>query len=310
MPIFDDSATKNAEKKHRPDVDFSQAMQKAFWEELKGFILRRSTRLLPFDEVKDKLEIWFVRDLGIQTVSIDSIVGSEGRYRNFTKYFLPLKKDLRERWKKVVQAHYSRLNLPPVELYKVHDVYFVKDGHHRVSVARAKGVRNIEAQVYEYECDVPLDKGIDLEKLGIQETYHQFLKDTQLSRSRPHLKLQLTLLGGYPVLMDHIQAHKYYLEKDKGEEIPLSEAGPRSNFKYGVPSSRRRRSALRRFYLIRFLLFSQPMATSWTFLWSTSTALFNCCISSVVRLSAIGFNMSLISGYLSRISFLTTGTGL
>jgi len=224
MPIFDDSTTKNAEKKHRPDVDFSQAMQKAFWEELKGFILRRSTRLLPFDEVKDKLEIWFVRDLGIQTVFINSIVGSEGRYRNFTKYFLPLKEDLRERWKKVVQAHYSRLNLPPVELYKVHDVYFVKDGHHRVSVARIKGVRNIEARVYEYECDVPLDEGINIEKLAIQETYHQFLKDTKLSTNRPHQKLQLTLLGGYPILMDHVQAHKYYLEKEKGEKIPLPEA--------------------------------------------------------------------------------------
>jgi hypothetical protein len=224
MPIFDDSTIKKAEKRHRPDVDFSQAMQKAFWEELKGFILRRSTRLLPFNKVKDKLGIWFVRDVGLQTVSIDSIVGSESRYQSFTRYFLPLKEDLRERWKKVDQAHYSRLNLPPVELYKVRNAYFVKDGHHRVSVARAKGVRNIEALVYEYECDVPLDKGIDLEKLAIQETYHQFLKDTQLSKSRLHLKLQLTLLGGYPVLMNHIQAHKYYLEKEKGKEIPLSEA--------------------------------------------------------------------------------------
>jgi len=224
MPIFDDSATKNAEKKLRPDVDFSQAMQKAFWEELKGFILRRSTRLLPFDEVKDKLEIWFVQDLGIQIVSIDSIVGSESRYQSFTRYFLPLKEDLRERWKKVVQAYYSRLNLPPVELYKVRDAYFVKDGHHRVSVARTKGVRNIEARVYEYECDVPLDEEINIEKLAIQETYHQFLKDTQLSTNRPHLKLQLTLLGGYPILMDHIQTHKYYLEKERKEEIPLSEA--------------------------------------------------------------------------------------
>jgi len=224
MPIFDDSTTKRAEKKHRLDVDFSQAMQKAFWEELKGFILRRSTRLLPFDEVKDKLEIWFVRDLGIQTVFIDSIVGSESRYRSFTRHFLPIEEDLRDRWKKVAQAHYFRHDLPPGELYKVRNVYFVKDGHHRVSVARAKGVRNIEARVYEYECDVPLDEGIDLEKLAIQETYHQFLRDTQLGKNRPQLKLQLTLLGGYPVLMDHIQTHKYYLEKEKGEEIPLSEA--------------------------------------------------------------------------------------
>lgn len=208
MPIFDDSTTKRAEKKHKLDVDFTQAMHKAFWEELKGFILRKSTRLLPFDKVKDKLEIWFVRDLGIQTVSIDSIVGSEGRYRSFTKHFLPLEEDLRDRWKKVAQAHYFRQDLPPVELYKVWDAYFVKDGHHRVSVARAKGVRNIEARVYEYECDVPLDKKTDLEKLAIQEAYHRFLKDTQLSKNHPHLRLQLTLLGGYPILMDHTHAYR------------------------------------------------------------------------------------------------------
>ena len=224
MPIFDDSTTKEAEKKHQLDVDFSKAMQKAFWEELKAFILRRSIRLLPFDEVKDKLEIWFVRDLGLQTVPIDSIVGSESRYRSFTRHFLPLEENLRDRWKKVAQAHYFRQDLPPVELYKVQDVYFVKDGHHRVSVFRTKGVRNIEAHVYEYECDVPLDEGIDLEKLAIQETYHQFLRDTQLGKNRPYLKLQLTLLGGYPVLMDHIQTHKYYLKKEKREEITLPEA--------------------------------------------------------------------------------------
>jgi len=224
MPIFDDSTTKEAEKKHQLDVDFSKAMQKAFWEELKAFILRRSIRLLPFDEVKDKLEIWFVRDLGLQAVTIDSIVGSESRYRSFTRHFLPLEENLRDRWKKVAQAHYFRQDLPPVELYKVQDVYFVKDGHHRISVSRAKGVINIEARVYEYECDVPLDGGIDLEKLAIQETYHQFLRETQLGKNRLHLKLQLTLLGGYPVLMDHIQTHKYYLKKEKREEITLPEA--------------------------------------------------------------------------------------
>jgi len=224
MPIFDDTTTKRAKKKHRLDSDFSQAMQKAFWEELKGFILRKSTHLLPFDDVKEKLDIWFVQDLGIQTISIDSIVGSEGRYRSFTRHFLPLEEDLRDRWKKVAQAHYFRQDLPLVELYKVRDAYFVKDGHHRVSVARAKGVRNIEARVYEYECDVPLDKKTDLEKLAIQEAYHRFLKDTQLRKNRPRLRLQLTLLGGYTILMEHIQAHKHYLEKEKGEGVSLPEA--------------------------------------------------------------------------------------
>ena len=224
MRIFDDSRLQQANKEHQSDIDFSLAMQKAFWDELKGFINRKSPRLLPFEEVKDKLEIWFVQDLGTQTIPVDTIVGSEGRYRSFTRRFLPLQEDLRDRWKKVDQAYYAHHDLPPIELYKVCDAYFVRDGHHRVSVARAKGVKNIEAHVYEYECDVPLDKETDLEKLGIQEAYHQFLNDTQLNRNRPHPGLQLTLLGGYPILMEHIQAHKHYMKKVSGKDVSLPEA--------------------------------------------------------------------------------------
>jgi len=224
MRIFDDSRLQQANKEHQSDIDFSLAMQKAFWDELKGFINRKSPRLLPFEEVKDKLEIWFVQDLGTQTVPVDTIVGSEGRYRNFSRRFLPLQENLRDRWKKVNQAHYAHHDLPPVELYKVCDAYFVRDGHHRVSVARAKGVKHIEAMVYDYGCDVPLDKETDLEKLGIQEAYHQFLKDTQLNKNRPHPGLQLTLLGGYPILMEHIQTHKYYMKKVNGKNVSLPEA--------------------------------------------------------------------------------------
>ena len=197
MALFDDKTTRRAQKEHQTDNDFSQARQKAFWDEIKGFITRKSTRLLPFDEVKDKLEICFIRELGIQTVSIDSIVGSEGRYRSFTRHFLPLDEDLRDRWKKVNQAHHSRQSLPPVELYKVGDVYFVKDGHHRISVAKTRGVRHIEAIVHDYECDVPLDKETDLEKLAIQETYLQFLKETELRKNRPKPGLHLGLLYQY-----------------------------------------------------------------------------------------------------------------
>ncbi|MGD8995527.1 MAG: hypothetical protein PVH34_09955 [Syntrophobacterales bacterium] len=224
MALFDDKTSRRAQKAHQADNNFSLARQKAFWDEIKGFIRRKSTRLLPFDEVKNKLEVCFTKDLGIQTVPLDSIVGSEGRYRSFTRHFLPLEDDLRDRWKKVDQAHRSKQSLPPVELYKVGDAYFVKDGHHRISVARTKGVKHIEAIVYDYECDVPLDKETDLEKLAIQETYLQFLKDTELRKNRPNPGLQLTLLGGYPVLMEHIQAHKYYLEDLEGGEVALSDA--------------------------------------------------------------------------------------
>ncbi|MEJ2363322.1 MAG: hypothetical protein P8075_10490 [Deltaproteobacteria bacterium] len=224
MPLFDDKTTERARKEHRAETDFMQARQKAFWDEIKGFILRRSNRLLPFDEVKDKLEVYFPRELGVQTVPIDSIVGSEGRYRSFTRHFHPLDDNLGDRWKKVVEAHYAKQSLPPVALYKVCDAYFVKDGHHRISVARTKGVKHIEALIYEYVCDVYLDKDTDLEKLAIQAAYHRFLEDTRLGKTRPNPGLQLTLLGGYPILMEHIQAHKYYLEDREGREVSLPDA--------------------------------------------------------------------------------------
>ena len=105
MPLFEDETTRRANEEHQLDIDFDSAMYKAFKEELKGFLLRKSRRLLPFELVKDKLEIWFARNMGIQTVPIENIVGSEGRYRSFTRQFLPLQEDLRDRWKKVNQAH-------------------------------------------------------------------------------------------------------------------------------------------------------------------------------------------------------------
>jgi len=69
-----------------------------------------------------------------------------------------------------------------------------------------------------------LGKDTDLDKLAIQETYHQFLKETQLRINRPHSDFQLTRLGGDNILMEHIQAHKYYLEKTNAKKIPVYEA--------------------------------------------------------------------------------------
>ena len=224
MKLFDDSTTKRAQVAHQLDEDFSGAVRRAFWDELKGIILGKSMKLLPFERVKDKLGIWFVRDMGIQTIPIDKIVGSEGRYDSFTRKFLPLKEDLRDRWKSIVRAHYHKRNLPPVELYKVGGAYFVRDGHHRISVARAKGVRDCDARVFEYECDVPLDEETNLEKLAIQETYHQFLEITELKKNRPYCNLQISLLGGYPILMEHIQAHKHWVETEFGKAVSILEA--------------------------------------------------------------------------------------
>lgn len=223
MALFNDKTDKEAALKAKSDIAFSRALSKAFAQELKDLLLRRSKRLLPFDEVKEKLELWYVRDLGLKSVPLDSIVGSQGRYKNFTRHFLPLDENLRNRWKQIETAMASGRDLPPVELYKVCNAYFVKDGHHRVSVAKAKNRVAIEAKVFEYDCDLAIDDKTDLEQITLLETYHRFLKETGLKKKR-NPQLHLTVLGGYPILMEHIQRHQFYLAKEKQRDISIEEA--------------------------------------------------------------------------------------
>ena len=223
MELFNDKTTEEATSRHNSDVAFSKAISKAFIQELKDLLLRRSKRLLPFDEVKEKLELWNVKDLGLKSVPLGAIVGSQGRYRNFTQHFLPLDENLRNRWKDVNSAVSSGKDLPPVELYKVCNGYFVKDGNHRISVAKAKNKVSIEAKVLEYDCDFSLDDQTDLEQIAILETYHRFLRETGLKKTRnPHL--HLTVLGGYPILMEHIQRHRFYLARERNNDISIEEA--------------------------------------------------------------------------------------
>ncbi len=223
MGIFNDKTEKEATSKHHSDMAFSRAISKAFIQELKDLLLRRSKRLLPFDDVKEKLELWYGRDLGVQSVPLKSIVGSQGRYRNFTRHFFPLDENLRDRWKQVETAVTSGKDLPPVELYKVCNAYFVKDGHHRVSVAKVKNRITIDARVFEYGSDLSIDDETDLEQIAILETYQQFLRETNLKKTR-HPQLHLTVLGGYPILMEHIQRHKFYLAKKEKRNINIQEA--------------------------------------------------------------------------------------
>jgi hypothetical protein len=84
---------------------------------------------------------------GTQTVPIRQIRGSEGRCDDFDAAFRPIKDHTEERWMSVARAHLRGLGLPPVELIQVGEVYFVRDGHHRISVAAALGQQEVDAEV-------------------------------------------------------------------------------------------------------------------------------------------------------------------
>jgi hypothetical protein len=129
--------------------DFDRARRRAFARRVLNRLRGsgESDRLLSFDEVKASLAGWSQAYRGLRLVEVDKIVGSVGRHREFDGSFLPRGGSSETRWKRIDRAFHRAEYLPPVSLYEVGGLYYVRDGNHRVSVARFHGVREIEAEV-------------------------------------------------------------------------------------------------------------------------------------------------------------------
>jgi hypothetical protein len=131
--------------------DFDRAVSKGRWRQFISRLTRRSDELLSYGDVRKQHSIKGQHDLGVRIVPIDRIVGSMGRCRDFDRAFYPRQTASNSRWMGIARASYRNVALPLVELYKVGDSYFVQDGHHRISVARARGQDFIDAHVIEVE---------------------------------------------------------------------------------------------------------------------------------------------------------------
>ncbi len=132
---------------HRAQADFSRARLKSFLRRVRSIVSGEPRTLLSYDDVRAQLHIGGPIYRGVQTVRVDAIAGSLNRYHQFDRAFLPVENELAARWESVDRAFYRDVGLPPILLYKVGDVYFVVDGHHRVSVAREQGQEFIDAEV-------------------------------------------------------------------------------------------------------------------------------------------------------------------
>jgi hypothetical protein len=206
-------------------LDFYNARARAFLRRMLGFISGRDTELMAWDEVKDKLKLRGMVARGVQTVPIDKIVGSVGRYLDFDDAFLPRHKSLEQRWRSINRAFYADVSLPPVHLYKVGDVYFVLDGNHRISVARERGSVFIDAEVTEAVTRVSLTaKDIEADTLDILGEYAEFLERTQLDNLRPAQNIRLSIGGGYHRLIEHIAVHRYFMGLNLKRDVSEDEA--------------------------------------------------------------------------------------
>jgi hypothetical protein len=197
------------------DKDFSRARRRAFLRRL-GAYLRKdpvSNELLSFDEVKSALGALEQTYLGMRVVPVKKIVGSVGRHRDFDRAFLPSKPSLGGRWKSIDQAILRAEELPPVSLYKIRDAYFVRDGNHRVSVARQQGVEMIDAEVVELKSRVPIDSAVTARDLLYKLEHRRLLERLPIDRVVPELKVEFSNVADYRYLATYIEAHGFRLSQ-------------------------------------------------------------------------------------------------
>lgn len=204
--------------------DFNQARQRASIQEVVARFTGRSNQLLSYDDVAQKLRLQNRTERGIQNIPLASIVGSVGRYTDFTRTFLPLQDNDRERWARVKAAMDGSLGLPPIEVYKVGEVYFVVDGNHRVSISRQEGLKTIEARVIEFKTDVTLTPETDLDDLIVKAEYIEFLRKTGIADARPNVDLSVTIPGQYEKLAEQIDVCCYIFTNEQEERAAFQDA--------------------------------------------------------------------------------------
>ena len=204
---------------------FQNARSRAFWHEMISLLRGKPAELLSFDDIKTRLRLREESYKGLQEVPVDRIVGSVGRYRDFTSEFLPKNPQMRDRWSRVYAQANGMEGMPPIELYKVDDVYFVRDGNHRVSVARQIGQKTIEAHVTELPTPIDLEPGMSQEELDAAEAYARFLQTTRLNVTRPHHQsIKLSEPQRYVDLLGHVYLHQRALELEEGHDFSLEDA--------------------------------------------------------------------------------------
>lgn len=218
----------NPEELQRARVEahhaFSKARIQAFWQRVWSTLTGKSIDLLHFEEVRQALRLRDERYLGRLEIELDKIVGSVGRYHDFTRTFLPRTNASQERWIAVSTVAQSSTGYPPIEVYKVGDVYFVIDGNHRVSVARQMGNRTIDAYVTDMPTSIPLDVDTNPNDLLIKSGYAEFLTKTRLDTIRPGISVILTEPDRYNRIIEHIDVHRYFMGLDQKRDVSYEEA--------------------------------------------------------------------------------------
>lgn len=179
---------------------------------------KKQKDLVPLAEVRKRLGLFREEYKGIRPIPIEAIVGSADRSSLFDPGFRPRIPEQRERARQIALA-FPRGDFPPIKVFKVNDVYFVRDGHMRVVAAKAVGVEFLDAEITELETDA--DVPTDLEMIDVihLEQHRRLLEETEVGEIQPDADLRVSRLAGYTRLRESIAGHGYRLIQERGEVV-------------------------------------------------------------------------------------------
>ncbi len=203
---------------------FEKARRTAFFRQALGVVTRRPYLLVPFEDVRQRLNAPLQVDRGIQLIPLAKIVGSLGRARDFTRDFLPRTETTGERWRRLLMAAERFTPLPPIEVFQVGDCYFIIDGNHRVSIAHLLGATDIEAHVVELPVHTAITPDMDAAQMLRAAEREGFLNRTRLADARPDADVVVTLPGGYAALAEQIELHAQANANDRATAPPAKAA--------------------------------------------------------------------------------------
>ena len=213
--------------KTQSEDDFNKAHTKAFINEIQHLLSPEEASLISLNDVKQMIKASAETYIGMKVIPIDKIVGSEGRYNDFDNRFFPKSSHLKNRWQHVDEAAIQDITLPPIKVYEIAGLYFVRDGNHRVSVAKARGTEFIDAEVVSLQSEIKLHKADSLKEIQKQIINYEkrvFYSETNFGDITDYWCLDFSRAGRYDVIYNHILTHKYYMNQNRTTEVSMEEA--------------------------------------------------------------------------------------
>ena len=209
------------------ESDFARARNKALFNEIQHLLTPEEAAMISLKAVRKVIKTQSETYIGMKVIPINKIVGSEGRYRDFDNQFFPKRSIIKERWEHVDEAVIKDIVLPPIKVYELGGLYFVRDGNHRVSVAKSKGVEFIDAEVISLQTEIKLSPARTLNgmmKQIISYEKRNFYFETNFGDITDYWVLDFSTAGQYDVIYNHILTHKYFINQNQTEEIPMEDA--------------------------------------------------------------------------------------